>query len=271
MGELKFEPPVKNLISHPYHEKRGDNGRHHGVDYASPIDTPVKASEGGVVRRASPNHGGYGEVVVIDHTPNAKKNERHIYTLYAHLQEYAPKIKPKKNVEKGDPLGKSGNTGTKEWNFMRERGYYRDARRGYHLHFEVLESPHELPWQETGRMGIPPGEHRVDPVSFFGPITRVEGAADDISDEEMKKLLKKASVDFELRHRPTVHVRIPGGYKFRPSDGLSGKDIPRLNLTFRNEAGKIFHELLPFDFMVNGEKVGFWNGKETVYNFKLRR
>lgn len=118
---LKLKLPVDYPIS-----KNGEFGasrptdedpgrKHMGIDYAALRGTSVRASEGGRVVRAS-NHptkvrevikdgkkkkvfiGSYGKVIIIDHAPYSKnfkasnKPERHIYTLYAHLEKMKVKL-----------------------------------------------------------------------------------------------------------------------------------------------------------------------------------
>lgn len=82
--ELHFERPVGDEIS-----PKGEFGAyrhygpHKGVDFLSMLGTRVKASEGGVVVYSSERPGSkektkYGHVIVIDHTPGADDDQRHI-------------------------------------------------------------------------------------------------------------------------------------------------------------------------------------------------
>jgi murein DD-endopeptidase MepM/ murein hydrolase activator NlpD len=74
---------------------------HHGIDYATPIGTPVKAAYDGKVIFVG-RKGGYGKCVVIRH-PHGYK------TIYAHLSRY--KCKKGQRVKKGKVIALSGNTG----------------------------------------------------------------------------------------------------------------------------------------------------------------
>jgi murein DD-endopeptidase MepM/ murein hydrolase activator NlpD len=88
---------------------------HRGIDWAAPRGTPVRAAGDGVVvatRRA----GAYGRYVEIDHG-------RTVATLYAHLERYAPDLRPGRRVRQGDLIGRVGTTG---------------RATGPHLHYEVL-------------------------------------------------------------------------------------------------------------------------------------
>lgn len=178
MGELNFIKPVNH--------KAGDNygsrgGTHHGIDYEAPMGTSVKASEGGKVVRAADNpktakrRKAYGNVIVIDHTPYADKKDRHIYTLYAHLDSMS--VKYDANVILGEVIGKSGNTGQST---------------GPHLHFEVIDSGYEMNWAKgkvnDGAMGPTGALNRLDPECYFGYPTIVEGTLSQRKEDVVKKI-----------------------------------------------------------------------------------
>ena len=74
---------------------------HHGIDYATPIGTPIKAAYGGKVIFAG-RKGGYGKTVVLKHPAGYK-------TLYAHLSSY--KVHVGQKVKTGQRIARSGNTG----------------------------------------------------------------------------------------------------------------------------------------------------------------
>lgn len=102
--------------------KHWSKGYHTGVDYAVPVGTDVYAMQGGTVTAA--NWGkSYGTQIVIDQdalndgTPNRIPGG---WAIYAHLSESL--VKPGQRVEKGQLIGKSGNTGNST---------------GPHLHTEV--------------------------------------------------------------------------------------------------------------------------------------
>jgi murein DD-endopeptidase MepM/ murein hydrolase activator NlpD len=74
---------------------------HHGIDYATPIGTAIKAAYSGKVIFAG-RKGGYGKTVVIKHPAGYK-------TLYAHLNSF--KVHVGERVKRGDLIAYSGNTG----------------------------------------------------------------------------------------------------------------------------------------------------------------
>jgi murein DD-endopeptidase MepM/ murein hydrolase activator NlpD len=191
--KLEFVRPVDAEIN-PRGGKYGaprHYGPHKGVDFLAYLST-VEASEDGVVvfsdfiKRKPGRKGSYGETIVIDHTPEARENQRHLYSLYAHLEERS--VHAGRKVNERDKIGISGNTGTSQWYFWKEHGYYKDKkRRGFHLHFEIIDSPKELVWDGSERH---PLELRKNPMDYIGPTITIEYP---LSEEEMKKI--QSSVD----------------------------------------------------------------------------
>lgn len=88
---------------------------YNGIDIGAPSGTTIYAAAGGtvVVARASGYNGGYGSYVVVQHSNGTQ-------TLYAHMS--AVLTSPGTTVEKGEAIGRVGNTGKST---------------GNHLHFEV--------------------------------------------------------------------------------------------------------------------------------------
>ncbi|MGH6899141.1 MAG: M23 family metallopeptidase [Geminicoccaceae bacterium] len=111
------------LRHHPILKQRQT---HRGIDWAAPRGTPVRAAGHGVVVAAG-RFGAYGQYLRIDHGGA-------IATAYAHLEGYAPGLRPGRAVRQGDPIGRVGSTG---------------RTTGPHLHYEVLL-----------------GGRQVDPLAF---------------------------------------------------------------------------------------------------------
>ncbi len=163
---LRLDKPVDadaNMNGGKFGDPR-NHGPHQGQDFKAPLGATVMASEDGIVvysgtRKGSAIKTNYGDTIVIDHTPEAGRNERHIYTLYAHLD--------KRNVyggyeaRKGEAIGISGNSGM--------MAYYKNLKQGFHLHFEVIDSQAELNWG----FGWPTGNRR-DPMDYLGQVIIVE-------------------------------------------------------------------------------------------------
>lgn len=106
--------PIKNgKITTPYRKlgKMWKKGYHTGVDFAVPTGTDIIAVADGKVEGA--NWGSsYGTHVI--------QKVKGGWVIYAHLSKSS--VKPGEELKKGDPIGKSGNTGNSS---------------GPHLHFEM--------------------------------------------------------------------------------------------------------------------------------------
>ena len=107
---------------------------HHGIDYACPEGTPVRAAAAGVV-------------IVAEDVPDSTAgcfihivHDAHLETRYLHLSGVLVGLWD--NVEAGQIIGYSGNTGLSD---------------GPHLHFEVIDSAQA----QNGYKG------RVNPLAFL--------------------------------------------------------------------------------------------------------
>ncbi len=111
-----FLYPVKARITSPFGPRRhpifGVRSMHSGIDLGAPRGTPIKASEGGLVIYAG-WYGGYGKVVIVDHSKG-------FTTLYAHMDTI--NVSVGQRVNQSAVLGYEGATG---------------YATGPHLHFEV--------------------------------------------------------------------------------------------------------------------------------------
>lgn len=149
MGKKTVRLSFIHPTDKPINEKSGKFGdprhggrAHKGLDYLAPKGTDVKASESGVVVKSENRPyrewrgNNYGETIVIDHIPDAGDKGRHIYTLYAHLDERF--VSENKKVRQGESIGKSGNTGMK--------AFHEGKNSGFHLHFEVRDSEKKIEW-----------------------------------------------------------------------------------------------------------------------------
>jgi len=126
---------------------RGSSGGgrpHNGLDLANPNGGYIYAAGDGRVRFAD-WRGGYGLVLELEHS-------RGVRTLYAHLTEIDPNLRPGDWVEAGAPVARMGATGNAT---------------GTHLHYEV--------WIE----GV-----LVDPLNYGRPPQYVTTPVVDISPTE---------------------------------------------------------------------------------------
>ena len=191
---LDFQLSINAAPGSPF-GPRG-NGYHYGIDYPARVGTPVVASETGKVVRAAFNTGGFGNVIVIDHTPLAADAERHIYTLYAHLSFMGASAG--ETFRKGVTIGLSGESGS--------------AKDDPHLHFEVIDSGTKMDWSSAkGPMGFGGIEGRQNPHHYFGKDYRSErhrGGRDTADGHGRGQ--EKVKVGGRYRPRPQESVRARG-------------------------------------------------------------
>ncbi len=112
-----------------YHVIRGFSSYHSGIDLADPTGTPVMAAGAGTVIFAGWSDWGYGNSIVIAHTPG-------LYTLYGHLS--AINVSCGQFVGRAQIIGAVGTTGNST---------------GPHLHFEVRIGDNLVPIDPVGKYG----------------------------------------------------------------------------------------------------------------------
>lgn len=112
------------------HPVLGYSAMHKGVDFAASTGTPVFAAGDGVIERASP-FSSYGNYVKIRHNGTYS-------TAYAHLSRFGKGIRPGTRVSQGQVIGYVGTTGRST---------------GPHLHFEVLQSGHQVNPKSVASLG----------------------------------------------------------------------------------------------------------------------
>ena len=95
---------------------------HQGIDFAAPIGTPIRATQGGIILKKQNDPNGYGNWLKIKHKDG-------FTTLYAHLNSFEKSIRRGYPVEKGQVIGFLGNTGLST---------------GPHLHYEVAHNGRKL-------------------------------------------------------------------------------------------------------------------------------
>ena len=107
---------------------------HNGLDFGTPINTPLLATDGGTVLRVGYEDGGFGHFVVLQHGWGE--------SLYAHMEKIEVLLGA--SLGRGQQLGLSGNTG---FSF------------GPHLHFGIRITPYR---RTDGWGGF------VNPLPFLG-------------------------------------------------------------------------------------------------------
>ncbi|MBS2213628.1 peptidoglycan DD-metalloendopeptidase family protein [Carboxylicivirga mesophila] len=93
---------------------------HEGLDYSAPLNTPVFASQSGVVILTKSEKTGYGKRIEVEHKDSYK-------TLYAHLNSF--NVKEGQAVKQGDIIGYVGSSG---------------GSTTPHLHFEVHQNDKKI-------------------------------------------------------------------------------------------------------------------------------
>jgi len=112
--KLDFIWPVEGKISDVFEE--AESRRHQGIDISSPLGTPIKASNAGMVIYSNNTIKGYGNLIILRHSEE-------LVTVYAHNQ--ANLVEEGIWVEKGQIIGKVGQTGRAS---------------GPHVHFEIRKN-----------------------------------------------------------------------------------------------------------------------------------
>lgn len=129
----KLEVPVEGIEREDLHDTFNDRralGRtHEAIDIMAPTGTPVRAVENGTIAKLYNSRGG-GGLTIYQFDPG----EMFSY-YYAHLDRYAPGLRERQQVRRGEVIGHVGSTGNAS----------RDAP---HLHFAIFRLTPERRWWE---------------------------------------------------------------------------------------------------------------------------
>lgn len=118
-----------------------DGRRHKGVDFKTPVGTPVKATFDGVVTKRSWNFRVNGNSLEIQEARGQGRR-----ALFLHLSELPASMRPGRQVKKGEVIAHSGNTG---------RSF------APHLHYQLMKGETVIdPFtsHRTRRASLLPGE-----------------------------------------------------------------------------------------------------------------
>ncbi len=108
---LNLSWPIRGVITRRFNQS--GRQRHDGIDIAAPKGSLIRAAADGKVIFSDWGPGGYGRLVIVQHTS-------HIVTVYAHNERNL--VRPNQRVRKGQAIATVGRSG---------------RATGYHLHFEV--------------------------------------------------------------------------------------------------------------------------------------
>ncbi|MFV2055537.1 MAG: peptidoglycan DD-metalloendopeptidase family protein [Thiohalomonadales bacterium] len=114
---------ISSKFGKRYHPVLNRMRAHHGVDYAAPSGTPIKAAGDGKVIHMG-KKGGYGKTIILQHGGKYS-------TLYAHMKNFKRGLKKGSKVKQGQIIGYVGRSG---------------LATGPHLHYEFrVDGKHRNP------------------------------------------------------------------------------------------------------------------------------
>ncbi|MDR2080724.1 MAG: M23 family metallopeptidase [Campylobacteraceae bacterium] len=113
-GEVTQHNGISDKFGMRKHPVKGTDEFHSGLDFRTPLQTPIYAPALGIIEYAGSSSSGYGSLVIVDHGFGFK-------SYYAHLDK-TMMVKVGQFVKKGDHIANSGNSGIST---------------GPHLHYEV--------------------------------------------------------------------------------------------------------------------------------------
>lgn len=191
---------------------------HEGIDLApqqrdraqQPLDPILSAIEGRVLyaNRIAGNSN-YGKYIVLGHADPAGE----IYTLYAHLAEVDPAIKPGASVARGQVIGRMGNTASTGLPLARA-----------HLHFEigVINNSQFHAWYRKQRLKPDHGNYHGHNLTGINPLDALawqEQHGHFNLKDYLESLEPAFTYAFKTRHLPDYFTRYPSLWSGEPFSG----------------------------------------------------
>ena len=142
---------IRGIISAVGHREFYLNGvlkkdYHRGIDIGGANASEIVSVCNGTVELAQSNHPSMGNYITIKSSDIDPYTGKHYMVTYMHLSEIYTGISANTQVTKGQPIGKTGNTGTSS---------------GEHLHFEVNDQNDTYPLSYTAY---------INPVDLFEEV-----------------------------------------------------------------------------------------------------
>lgn len=216
-----IQPTESGLIESGLYGSTRSNGRqfHEGIDLfplmrdarGEALDD-VFAAMSGVVRHVSARAGAssYGRYVVLEHPEESPP----VYTLYAHLENIDPSVRPDAEIGAGERIGRMG----------RSAGGYTIPRERAHLHFEIgLRMTERFQTWYDGRKFGSRNEHGLyngmnlmglDPLDFYarkraGDLRSLDDVFRATPAAVVLRIANADEPDFVLRY-PSLRKRAVG-------------------------------------------------------------
>lgn len=140
---------VRETLGGSAQDRKSDYYQHAGVDFApnpGAKDENVYAVYGGkvvkIVLNGEGDHG-FGNTVILEHKISSSGGEEKIYSLYGHLGQIAGNLAQGREIQRGEILGRVGNSGFGCQNYWKvdEDGCDKYGVNDVHLHFEIKHAP----------------------------------------------------------------------------------------------------------------------------------
>ena len=140
-----------------------DGRRHKGVDFKTPVGTPVKAPFDGVVQRRTWNFGANGNCLeIVD-----GKSRRH--ALFLHLEAVPKDMQPGRHVKKGEVIASSGNSGHSTAPHLH---YQLEAPDGRVLDPYAIHATHKLALEGPAKTAFDQERQRLEPMLMAATAVR---------------------------------------------------------------------------------------------------
>jgi murein DD-endopeptidase len=140
-----------------------DGRRHKGVDFKTPVGTPVKAPFDGVVLRRTWNFGANGNCVeIVD-----SKSGRH--AIFLHLEAVPKEMQPGRRVKKGEVIARSGNSGHSTAPHLH---YQLEAANGQILDPYAVQATNRLTLEGPAKAAFDQERQRLDPMLMAATAAR---------------------------------------------------------------------------------------------------
>ncbi|MGC3996014.1 MAG: M23 family metallopeptidase [Anaeromyxobacter sp.] len=138
-----------------------DGRRHKGVDFRTPVGTPVYATFDGVIERRNWNWGANGNSLDVRSLATGQ------HAIYLHLDVLPKEMVPGKKVSKGEQIALSGNSGH---SFAPHLHYQLESGDGAVLDPFAVQATHRMSLDAPARAGFDAARGRLDAQLAGAPV-----------------------------------------------------------------------------------------------------